>query len=50
MLLPSLRKEVSAMTDIELSKDDFYEIFEDTFEDDEISAEEEGFMRGFLDS
>ena len=28
-------------------KDDFYETYEEYLDDDEISPEEEGFMRGF---
>ena len=28
-------------------KDDFYETYEDYLDDDEISPEEEGFMKGF---
>jgi len=30
--------------------DDFYEEFTDCLDDDEISPEEEGFMRGFTNS
>ena len=31
-----------------LERDDFYEIFEDSLDDDQISAEEAGFMTGFV--
>ncbi len=32
------------------AEDDFYRDFEEYLYDDEISAEEEGFMKGFTDS
>lgn len=33
--------------DKENEKDDFYEAIEESLEDDEITAAEEGFMRGY---
>ena len=34
----------------EMESDDFYNDFEEGLEDDEISPEEEGFMRGFVEA
>ncbi len=34
-------------TGFEMESDDFYDDFEEELENDEISPEEEGFMKGF---
>ncbi|GEM_PF-6860192 len=35
-------------TGFEMESNDFYDDFEEELEDDEISPEEEGFLRGFV--